>query len=129
MGNPRDIKAGLAKEVVKIYHGKVAAETAEEEFNKVFRNKELPTDMPVFQSDKSAYPICDLLFDSKLASSKKEARRLVEGNAVETIDGDPSAGSGQVKKERITDWKKEIDLVNGMIIKVGHRKFIKINFK
>jgi tyrosyl-tRNA synthetase len=126
--NPRDIKAKLAKEIVKMYHGDKAAEIAEQEFDKIFKNKELPTDIPVFvpsQRDPAnggkTYNIMDLLCDTKLAPSKNEAKRLVEQNAVEIIIGD--------KKEKITDWKKEIALENGMIIKVGSRKFIKIKTK
>jgi tyrosyl-tRNA synthetase len=119
--NPRNIKAKLAKEIVKMYHGDKKAELAEEEFNKVHRDKELPTDMSVFETDKNNYFISDLLFDTKLASSKNEAKRLVEGGGVEIIIGE--------KKERITDWKKEIHLEDGIIIKVGNRKFIKIKIK
>lgn len=118
LGNPRDIKAKLAKEIVKMYHGEKEAEKAEEEFNKIFRNKELPSDIPFFEANKKEYFILDLLFDTKLASSKNEAKRLVEGNAVEMQIGD--------KKEKITDWRKEINLEDDMIIKVGSRKFIKI---
>jgi tyrosyl-tRNA synthetase len=121
LNNPRDIKARLAKEIVEMYHGEKKAELAEEEFNKVFRNKELPTDMPVFETNKKQYFVLDLLFETKLALSKNEAKRLVEGGGVETIIGD--------KKEKITDWKKEVSLGDGMIIKVGHRKFVKIKLK
>ncbi|MGA2417662.1 MAG: tyrosine--tRNA ligase [Candidatus Staskawiczbacteria bacterium] len=121
MTNPRDAKAKLAKEIVKMYHGEKEAEMAEEEFNKVFRNKELPSDIPVFETGKQNYFVLDLLFDTKLASSKNEAKRLVEGGGVEIQTGD--------KKERITDWKKEVNLQNRMIIKVGSRKFIKIKLK
>jgi tyrosyl-tRNA synthetase len=125
LNNPRDVKAILAKEIVKMYHGEKAAMSAEDEFNKVFRNKELPTDIPVFQipigSPKKQCSILDLLFDTKLASSKKEAKRLVEGGGVEIQIGD--------KKEKVIDWRKEIILENEMIIKVGHRKFIKISIK
>lgn len=119
--NPRDIKARLAKEIVKMYHGEKEAEAAEKEFNKVFRNKELPTDIPVFETSKNTYFILDLLFDTKLASSKNEAKRLVEGKGVEVQTGD--------RKEKITDWKKEANLEDGMIIKVGSRKFVKVKIK
>ena len=121
LGNPRDVKAMLAREVVKMYHGEKASEGAEVEFNKVFRNKEMPSDMPDFETDKINYPILDLLFDAKLASSKKEAKRLIEGNAVEVINGEV--------KEKIADWKREVSLKNGVIIKVGSRRFIKIKLK
>ena len=119
--NPRYIKARLAKEIVKIYYGENSAQKAEEEFNKIHRDKELPSDMPVFETLKKSYFISDLLFDAKIALSKKEAKRLVEGNAVEIISGS--------KKEKITDWKKEINLEDGIVIKAGNRKFIKIILK
>ena len=78
----------------------------------------MPTDIPEFKTDKNVYSVLDLLFDSKLASSKKEAKRLIDGGAVEVQIND--------NKEKITDWKKAINLENGMIIKVGSRRFIKI---
>ena len=119
--SPRDLKAKLAKEIVKLYCGEKKAEIAEEEFNKVFRSKELPSDIPVFSTDKKNYFISDLLAESMLAPSKNEAKRLVDGGAVEIQTGD--------KKEKIIDWKKEIVIEDGMIIKVGHRKFVKIKTK
>ncbi len=117
-GNPRDIKAKLAKEIVKMYHGEKESEKSEAEFNKVHRDKELPSEMPVFEAIKSNYFISDLLVESKLAPSKNEAKRLVEGGGVTVIN------KGQ--EERVADWKKEINLEDGMIIKVGSRKFVKI---
>ena len=121
MQNPRDQKAILAKEIVKMYHDEKAAENAEEEFNKVFRNKELPTDIPIFETDKKNYPPLDLLFETKLASSKNEAKRLIEGGGVEM--------QTQNSKSKIQNWREEIELKDGMIIKVGSRKFVKIKIK
>jgi len=119
--SPRDIKARLAKEIVKMYHGEDVSKIAEEEFNKVFRNKELPSDIAVFEIENKQCSILDVLSDSKLASSKNEAKRLVEGGGVEVINGD--------KKERISDWRKEVTLEDGVIVKVGSRKFVKIKIK
>ena len=133
--NPRDIKAGLAKEIVKMYHGEKQAQNAEEEFNKIFRSRELPTDIPAFvpprrdpalggKTQKDSYNILDLLCDTKLAQSKNEAKRLVEGNAVEIISPEKSLPAG--RQEKITDWKKEIILKNDMVVKVGSRRFMRI---
>jgi tyrosyl-tRNA synthetase len=119
--NPRDAKARLAKEIVKIYHGEKEAEKAEEEFNKVFRNKELPSDIPVFETSRKEYSVLDLLSDTKLVSSKNEAKRLVEGNAVEIISGE--------NKTKILDWKTEVRLEDGIIIRIGSRRFVKIKIK
>lgn len=126
-GNPRDAKAKLALEVVKIFHGEEKAKIAEQEFDKVFRNKELPSDMPILEITAGNYNIIDLLClprsggTTPLASSKNEAKRLVEGGAVETINGEI--------KIKITDWKTEIKLEDEMIIKVGSRRFVKIKIK
>jgi len=116
--NPRDQKAKLAKAIVKLYYGETEAENAEQEFNKVHKNKELPTDIEIFRTDKKIYPVMDLLCDTKLASSKKEAKRLVEGGGIVVIIND--------KEEKITDWKKEIAVIDEMIIRRGNRNFIKI---
>lgn len=117
--NPRDIKAQLAFEIVKMYHGVKEAKKAQEEFDKVFKSRELPSDIQVFETNRKNYFVLDLLFDAKLASSKNVAKRLVEGGGVEIQIGE--------KKDRVADWKKEIGLQDGMIIKVGSRKFVKIH--
>jgi len=121
INNPRDIKARLAKEIVKMYHGEKEAKMAEEEFNKIFKNKELPTDIPDFLVDQSNCSILDLLVNSKLAPSKNEAKRLVEGGGVTVI--------AKNQESRVKDWREEIKVENEMIIKVGSRRFVKIKIK
>lgn len=121
MSNPRDQKAKLAKEIVKMYHGEKLAEQAEEEFDKIFRDKELPTDIPIFEVSKNSYPVLDLLFDTKLVASKNEAKRLVEGGGVTIRIGE--------KETKITNWQEEVKIENDMTIQVGKRRFIKIKIK
>ena len=115
ISNPRDQKAYLAKEIVRMYHGKKGAQKAEDEFNKTFRDKEIPTDIEIFKTDKKTYPILDLLFDSGLAESKNDAKRVIEGGGVE------------IDNEKITDWRKEIEIKDNITIRFGKRKFIKIH--
>ncbi|HYY93019.1 MAG TPA: tyrosine--tRNA ligase, partial [Pyrinomonadaceae bacterium] len=43
--NPRDIKVGLAKRIITDFHSKAAADAAEEEFVRTFRNKETPDEV------------------------------------------------------------------------------------
>lgn len=112
--NPRDIKARLAREIVGLYHGAKAAQKAEEEFNRVFKEKEVPSDLPIIKLKSGKYPILDLLVKIKLAPSKAMAKRLV-------VQGGVKIG-GEAEK----DWQKEIGVSSGMIIQVGKRKFIKI---
>ncbi|EKD49393.1 MAG: hypothetical protein ACD_63C00158G0001, partial [uncultured bacterium] len=42
--NPRDAKLRLAREMVRLYHGEKVSKEAEDEFIKIFKNKETPSD-------------------------------------------------------------------------------------
>lgn len=110
----RDAKAKLAKEITAVYHGKKAAELAEIEFERVFKEKKLPSKIPTFRAKKKSYPILDLLFDSGLTSSKSEAKRLILEKAVKI--------SGKI----IANWQAKIKIKKGMVLQVGKRKFKKL---
>jgi len=114
--NPRDLKARLAREIVRMYHGSLAAQRAEEEFNRVFREKGLPSELEEFRLDRSNGKIwiVRLLTSTGLAPSSSEARRLMEQGAV-SING-----------QRITDANVEIPLERDFVLKVGKRRFLKI---
>jgi len=112
--NPRDQKARLAFEITKIYHGQAAAQKAQEEFDKVFKQKEMPTDIPSYELHATSYKLLDLLVKTELAGSKSEARRLIEQGAV------------KVNNEAIKDWQKQITITSGLIVQVGPRRFAKI---
>jgi tyrosyl-tRNA synthetase len=112
--NPRDTKAKLAKLIVEMYHSLDEAEKAAGEFDRVFKNKEKPTEMPVKILELRTEKLDNLLIACDLASSKSEARRLIEQGAVE-IEG-----------EKITEPDKMIEVKDEMIIQVGKRRFVKI---
>lgn len=112
--NPRDLKAKLAREIVKIYYGKIAAKKAEKEFDRIFRQKRLPSKIKEIRIKKRKINILDLLVKTKQAPSKSEAKRLISQRAVEI--------NGAIKK----DWRDIIDIKKGMVIKVGKRRFIEI---
>jgi len=111
--NPRDAKVKLAREIVSIHHSQEEAEQAEKEFEKVFKDKDKPTEIPEFKTDKKRYQILDLLVETKMAPSKGEAKRLVEQGGVKIDD------------KKITDWQEIIDVRGSVIIQVGKRNFIK----
>jgi len=121
--NPRDAKARLAYEITKIFYGDKEAKRAEDEFNKIHREKELPDEMEIFETSKKILPVMDLLCDSGLVPSKSEAKRLIEaGGVLQIVNGNES---------KITDWRGNIELKDNMIIKKGARNFrrIKLNSK
>ncbi len=83
--NPRDLKVQLAKDVVTMFHDAAAADKAAENFTNVFQKKEKPADMAEFSVGK-AMGILDVLVASGLATSKSEARRVVEEGGVRLDD-------------------------------------------
>jgi len=85
--NPRNFKARLAFEIVRLYHGKREANKATLEFDKVFKERKLPEEMPVLKLKKQDIGLMDVLMQSKLVKSRAEARRLIEQGGVE-INGD-----------------------------------------
>jgi tyrosyl-tRNA synthetase len=112
--NPRDLKAKLAKEITKMYHGEKAANKAEEEFEKVFKTGGLPEEIKEIKIDEQKMQILDLLVKLELATSKGEAKRLIIQKGVRE--------NGEV----ISDWQKEVEINKGSIYQVGKRKYAKI---
>jgi len=112
--NPRDIKTELAKLIVEMYHSEEAAEKAAGEFEKVFSRREKPSDIPEKKIEVSECRVDELLMKCGLASSKSEARRLIEQGAVE------------IDSEKITAPDKMIQIKDEMIVQVGKRRFVKI---
>ncbi|MFA5134948.1 MAG: tyrosine--tRNA ligase [Patescibacteria group bacterium] len=112
--NPRDYKVRLARELIAMYHGIAAADKAEAEFTRVFKEKKAPRSMPAYQLKKEgSYSLIDIITETGLAPSKSEARRLIEQGGVQ-FDG-----------MQITDWKKKVRVTGGMVLQVGKRKFLK----
>ena len=119
--NPRDLKEELAYQIVKICHGTKEAEKARQEFINVFKRKKTPTEVPVLKIPKSQTNILEIILLAGLCSSKSEAKRLVSEGAVEILKNN--------SKFLVTDWSQPVKLNGGDIIKVGKKKFVKINFK
>ncbi|NPV01152.1 MAG: tyrosine--tRNA ligase [Brevinematales bacterium] len=110
--NPRDFKVQLGQAIVGQLHSMKDAEEVLLEFERVFKEKGLPDDMPEY-AIKGEMNIVDIVIAAGLMSSKSEMRRLIKQNAV-SVDG-----------EKITE---EINLAGGRekVIKVGKRIFLKV---
>ena len=111
--HPRDAKMRLAREIVSIFQGDDAAERAQEHFVRVYQERELPADMPEIALDGPTN-IVELLTREGLASSKSEARRLIQQNAVR-LDG-----------ETIADAEVLVPPRAGAVLNVGKHKFARI---
>lgn len=114
--NPKEYKSRLAKEIVKIYHGLKEAEKAAAEFDKVHKNKELPSEIPTLKINvgETTVALDEIIVRAVLASSKSEAKRLAEQGGVR-VDG-----------KVITDSRAQIEARPGTVIQVGPRKFVKL---
>ena len=120
--HPMEAKKRLACEIVTIYHSAEVAEKAQEEFERVFSARELPSEIEPIRVPKSAFKdgkvwIVRLLTTAGFAASNSNARRLVEQGAV-TLDD-----------EKITDVNAELPIKEGQILHVGKLKFGRIEIE
>ena len=120
--NPRDIKVDLAMRIITDFHSAEEARTAQDEFNRMFREKQAPAEiqertLPVGDGNWS---LPQTLVETGLATSKGEARRLIEQGGV-YLDGERIETSNFI----MTGTKP------GMVfeIKVGKRRFLHVKFE
>ena len=113
--NPKNAKMNLAKEIVALYHSSELANMALAEFENVFKKKNLPEDIPVVKGwGDELKGICNILKDHNLTDSTSAARRLIQQGSV-TING-----------EKISDVNQELPGNLEYLIKVGKKRFLKI---
>lgn len=111
---PRDAKAALARVLVKRLHGEEAARRAEEDFETKFRKRELPAEIPEFET---GFPIrlIEALVKSGLAKSNAEAKRLIEQRGVK-VDGNVVSGDDPLKP-------------GSVVVQVGKRRWMRFVVK
>jgi tyrosyl-tRNA synthetase len=112
--HPKEVKMEMARSAVELYHDAAAARAAEEHFERVHKEGLTPKDIPTYKPSANPITLAALLAEAGLAPSKSEARRLIAQNAVTIND------------EKVEDPQAEVRLDGGEIIKVGKRKFLKI---
>jgi tyrosyl-tRNA synthetase len=114
--HPRDMKRRLAREIVTLYHSAEDARTAEEEFDRVFIERQVPDDIPEYtvQNGNDDPELMTLLVDTKIASSRSEARRLIEQGGV-SVDG-----------RTVADRNAHVPLQHPVVIKVGKLRFVRV---
>jgi tyrosyl-tRNA synthetase len=117
--HPKEAKLMLAETIVSFYYSKESGKKEKEEFEKIFSNKELPQDIPMYRSGKESVDLIEVLFKEKIVSSKNEARRLLTQGGISIVESDPSKTS--TVKEQTLKLPSQ-----GLVIKIGKRKFLKI---
>ena len=113
--NPMASKKRLACEIVSQFHSAEAARGAQERFEREIQNRELPLALPEAHLPRGGdWSIVDLLLHLELATSKGDAKRLVEGGSVQ-IDG-----------EKVVDPRATIAVRPGMVIRGRRRQYVKL---
>ncbi|MCM8796779.1 MAG: tyrosine--tRNA ligase [Candidatus Omnitrophica bacterium] len=109
--HPKEAKIRLAKIIIAQYYSQKEAEEEALEFERVFAQKESPSDMRVYQLS-AARKVMDIVLDSGLVASKNEFRRLISQGGV-YFDG-----------QRID--KEDTLITKTGILKLGKRRFLKV---
>ena len=112
-------KKVLSYEVTKFVRGEDDAKLAQSMSENLFTQG--GDDAPVVEVEKSEFPmmICDLVFKCGLASSKSEARRLIQGGAI------------TFKNEKVAKFDMQIsaEMADDALIKKGKKNFVKVKVK
>jgi len=112
--NPRDVKRWLARELVTLYYDSETAVKAQKHFDRVFINKDVPSDMEEFKLT-GEIQLLDILKNCGFIRSKGEGRRLIKQNAIKL--------DGKICGDELTALAPGCGEV---VIKVGKRRFLKV---
>ena len=131
--NPRDLKVDLAKRIVADFHSTDDAKTAENEFNRIFQQKEVPEEISTREVEAGVWPLPRLLVRTELAPSVAEARRLIEQGGVR-IEGvrytDASVviaiNVGEEAKLEVSKVVATINPGDERLLQVGKRRFVRV---
>jgi len=104
---------------VEQYHGGEAADGAQTEFERVFSQRELPSEMPQValgpdDLEDGAIWIVKLVTASGGAGSNSEARRLVRQGAV------------RLNGEKVSDETVDVQVSSDDVLQVGKRHFARL---
>jgi tyrosyl-tRNA synthetase len=113
--HPKLAKEMLAMEIVDRFCGVGTGQSAKDEFDKVFKQNDIPTDMDEYTFDEAIW-ICKALVDAKITPSTSQARRDIKQGAV------------KLNQEKVTDEQTQLES-GEYILQKGKKKFAKIIIK
>ena len=116
--DPRNAKRMLALEIVKQYYNFEAAVKAQDHFDQLFVHKKAPDNIELFEFDQQSISIIDLLVTLGAASSKSDARRMIQQKSV------------FVDERKIEEITENLELGDQpKTVRAGKRKFFKVAAK
>lgn len=113
--NPRDVKMRLAREIISIYHSEEEAIQAQERFQLVFSQRDIPEDIPEVTVSEKELWLPKFLHEQGMVESTSDGRRMLKQGAV------------KLNGEKYKDENVQVE--NAMVIQVGKRKFIRLLLK
>lgn len=120
--NPYELKRALGRDLVTTYHSADAAAEAEAEFDRVHKNRDMPTDIAevaveIAVNDEGLVYLPAVLQAAGLVPSAGQARRDIDGGGVK-LDGEPVSPK--------TYNVDPASLKPGTILQVGKRHFARL---
>ncbi len=112
--HPMEAKKLLAYTIVKRFHSEEEAKQAKEWWERTFSKREFPEDAPVVELSENKLKAVDFLVKIGGASSKNEARRIIQG------------GGLKIEGEKVTDPNAEVEIKGELKVKVGKKKFFRV---
>jgi len=107
--NPRDAKAEVARGLVQRLHGAEAAGVAEGAWDRLFRQRELPSELSELRPTRPN--LITALLEAGFAKSASEARRLLQQGGVR-VNGDKVA--------------EDVTLADEDVVSAGKRNFVRV---
>jgi len=116
--HPKSAKDVLARKITAGYHGGKSADEAAARFDLEHRQNKAPDDVPELRVDGAMKTVVDLVMETKIPTSRSEAKRLAEQGGVE-LDG-----------KKVTDPKAALALKGGELLKVGKKnRYFRVTLK
>lgn len=116
--NPRDIKFQLARIITGLYHKEEEVQSAISYFNMAFSKKAIPNDIPILLLDLEKDTVNNSipgLIELGYIKSRSEFIRLIRQGGI------------QINGEKMNEDEINSVLINGDVMKIGKKKFVKIN--
>jgi tyrosyl-tRNA synthetase len=109
--HPRDAKMKLAHEITATYYSEADADKGQSAFVSLFQKGDIPDEMSEYAL-QDGQTVLDVILAAKMASSKSEARRLIDQKGVR-LDGE------------ILE-RGDVPFPHVGVLQVGKRKFLRV---
>ncbi|MBN2870109.1 MAG: tyrosine--tRNA ligase [Campylobacterales bacterium] len=110
--HPKKVKEALALEITERFHSKEAAVAAQEEFERVHAQSEIPSEMDEYTLEGPIW-IAKALVDCALSPSTSQSRREIK------------QGSVKIDQQKLSDEQLQLE-AGEYVLQVGKRKFARL---